>query len=72
MDSKTLSEVNAKVYRKYPEVNAVRPSVAKNAAGETVLTYKSRHETPDGHSIQSTVHVVVSQDGRIIKTSISH
>lgn len=77
MDTKTIENVCKQVYRRFPEVTGSRPRVQQQAAANAapkdsyLFIFKGSGTTADGHSIARVVRVVVSQEGKILKTSTS-
>jgi len=74
MDAKTLSSVCEQVYRKYPEVQGVRPKlqpISKGPSSQHILIFASHATSSSGHSIARLVRVVVNGEGKIVKMSTS-
>jgi hypothetical protein len=70
MDSKAQEKVCKNIYQRFPPLQDKRPKVSKQ--GENyLLIFSGAGETPDGKRIQQTVRVVATEDGKIIKTSMS-
>jgi len=71
MDKKSLDKVCKSIYRRFPPLKNKRPKVSGHGAGRYLLVFSGSGKTPDGKSIQQTIRVVATEDGRIIKTSMS-
>lgn len=71
MDRNTLNSVCEKVYRRFPIVANKKPKVTAQGNGRYLLIFSSSGKTPDGKTIQQSVRVVTTDDGRIIKSSMS-
>jgi len=71
MDKKSLGKVCKSIYRRFPPLKNKQPKVTGHGKGQYLLVFSSGGKTPDGKSIQQTVRVVATEDGRIIKTSMS-
>jgi len=71
MDDKALDQVCKKIYRRFPSLKNKRPKVSKQGDDRYLLVFSGSGETPDGKSIQQTIRVVASNDGNILKTSMS-
>jgi hypothetical protein len=71
MDKSVLDKVCTKVYRRFPSMNGKKPSVSKQAEGRYLLLFSGSNQTPDGMTIQQVLRVVTSEEGRILKTSMS-
>ena len=71
MDKKALDKVCSQVYRRFPPVKDKKPKVTKQSDDRYLLIFSGSGESPDGRKIQQTVRVVVSPEGRILKTSMS-
>jgi len=74
MDAKTLGQVCEQVYRKYPEVQGVRPKLqplSKGPVSQHVLIFSSHATSSSGQNIPRVVRVVVNGEGKIVKMSTS-
>lgn len=71
MDSGALNQVCQSVYRKFPELKGVKPSVKDQATGNVQLVFKGSAKTEDGHSLGRTVRVTATEAGKIVKLSTS-
>ena len=71
MDKTILDQVCNTVYKQYPIIKDRHPQVTKQGADRYLLVFSGSGKSPDGKSIQHTIRVVASEDGRIIKTSMS-
>jgi len=71
MDNAVLDKVCAKIYRRFPSMKGKKPSVSKQAEDRYLLLFSGSNQTPDGKTIQQTLRIVISEGGRILKTSMS-
>lgn len=71
MDRNTLTGVCKKVYRRFPMIANKKPRVTAHGQDRYLLIFSSSGKTPDGKTIQQTIRVVTTADGRIIKSSMS-
>ena len=71
MDKQAIDKVCRSIYRRFPPVKDKRPKVSGHGQGRYLLIFSGSGKSPDGKSIQQTVRVVATEDGRIIKTSMS-
>ncbi len=71
MEKQTLEKINHRVFRKFPEMRGIKPSVRRR--GEVIqLIYRSQARTPDGHILNRWVRVLVTPEGKILKMTTSH
>ena len=71
MEEKALSQVCQSVYRKFPELKGVKPSVKSQESGNSQLVFKGSVKTEDGKNLARIVRVTASESGKIIKLSTS-
>lgn len=71
MDKSILEQVCKDVYLQFPAVKGQRPTVSKQGADKYLLLFSSSGNTPDGLVIQQKIRVVATEQGQIIKTSMS-
>ncbi len=71
MDKKSLEKVCNSIYQRFPPLKNKRPKVSSQGSGRYLLVFSSTGKTPDGKNVQQTVRVVATEDGRIVKTSMS-
>lgn len=71
MEDKALHQVCQAVYRQFPEVKGVKPSVKAQAGDNYQLIFKGSAKTEDGKSLSRTVRVTASESGKILKMSTS-
>jgi len=69
IDSSTIEKINQRVYREYPEMRGVRPSITPSGKGYT-LVYKATAQTPAG-PIARVVRVVTDERGKVNRLSTS-
>lgn len=70
MEKKALDKVCREIYRKFPPLKDKKPKVSKQG-NNYLLVFSDSGHTPDGKTIQQAVRVVATEDGKIIKTSMS-
>jgi hypothetical protein len=71
MDKKSIDKVCRSIYRKFPPLKNKSPKVSSQGEGRYLLIFSGSGKTPDGKTIHQNVRVVATEDGRIIKTSMS-
>lgn len=71
MDKDALDKVCRQVYRRFPTVANQRPKVSAQGKDRYLLIFSGSGKAPDGKTIQQTVRVVATADGRIVKSSVS-
>jgi len=71
MEKKALDKVCKSIYSRFPPMKNARPKVSKQGENRFLLIFSGSGETPDGKTIKQTVRVVATDDGNIIKTSMS-
>ncbi len=71
MKESILDQLCNTVYRQYPIIKDRHPKVTKQGSDRYLLVFSGSDKSPDGKSIQHTIRVVASEDGQIIKTSMS-
>lgn len=71
MDKQAIDKVCRSIYRRFPPLKDKHPKVSNHGPGRYLLIFSGSGKTPDGKSIQQTVRVVATEDGRVIKTSMS-
>lgn len=71
MDKSILEQVCKAVYSQFPAVKDQRPKVSKQGPDKYLLLFSSSGNTPDGLVIQQKIRVVATEQGQIIKTSMS-
>lgn len=71
MERKQLEAVCKQIYKKFPEVEGVQPSLSERPENQTLLVFKGSGMTADGHAIQRVIRVVVDAAGKIVKTTTS-
>ncbi len=80
MDKNTLSSIMNLVYKNYPDFQGIQPSVQpqeNNSAIKTpsklfILIFKTKVNSSNDKSIQKYLRITVDEQGKILKTSISH
>lgn len=71
MEDKALHQVCQAVYRQFPDLKGVRPSVKAQSGDHFQLIFKGSAKTEDGKALSRTVRVTASDSGKIIKLSTS-
>lgn len=71
MEEKALNQVCQSVYRKFPELHGVRPSVKSQTTGNYLLIFSGSAKTEDGKTLKRTVRVTASESGKIVKLTTS-
>jgi len=71
MDKKSIDRVCKNIYRRFPALKNKRPKVSSHGENRYLLIFSGSGKTPDGKTITNTVRVVASEEGRIIKSSMS-
>lgn len=75
MDSKALSTVCSQIYRRFPEVDGVKPRVQVQSTTQDgaihLLIFKGKGTTADGKPIPRIVRATVDDHGKIIKVTTS-
>ena len=71
MEEKALNQVCQSVYRKFPELHGVRPSVKNQTTGNFLLIFSGSAKTEDGKTLKRTVRVTASESGKIVKLTTS-
>lgn len=71
MEERALNQVCQSVYRQFPELKGVKPSVKSQATGNFQLIFKGSARTEDGKTLPRAVRVTASESGKIIKLSTS-
>jgi hypothetical protein len=71
MEKKLIDSICRQVYQRFPEVKGSKPSVRTQTTSQSVLIFKGKGTTADGNTIQRTVRVVVSDQGKILKMTTS-
>lgn len=71
METRLIQSICKKVYERFPEMKGSQPGVQSNPEGNVLLIFKGKGTTLDGKTIQRTVRVVASKDGKIMKLTTS-
>jgi len=76
MESKTLSVVCSQIYRRFPEMNGIRPKVQTqdlpDQKGQNyLLVFRTTALTANGKSLPRIVRATVDEKGKIIKVTTS-
>ena len=70
MNPFSLASICRQVYKKFPEVNGVLPR-ERAQGSQTLLIFEGSAQTANGKTIKRVVRVVVSDEGKIVKTTTS-
>ncbi len=76
MDSKILSVVCTQIYRRFPEIDGIRPKVQTQALPDQkgqnyLLVFRGAGVTSDGKSLPRIVRATVDDKGKILKVTTS-
>lgn len=71
MDQAIISKVCKKIYNQFPTFKGQDPKVSKQGDDRYLLVFSGSGSTPDGKTIQQRIRVVATNEGQIIKTSMS-
>lgn len=71
MDNVTLQKVINTIYSEYPKTRGGSPRISRQANGRNLLVFSFFDTLPGSKSIQQNLRVVVDDQGRILKKSIS-
>lgn len=85
LDPKTLKKVSDQVYKRFPEVSGVKPSIRKQTGSQKskqtgnsgtnisnfLLTFRGKVDLGNGKKMDRWVRVVVDNRGKIIKMTTS-
>jgi len=71
VEKKYLDNISSQIYRQFPEVHGNKPKVQTYTNGQFLVIYQGKGIAANGTTKPSTVRVVVSSDGKIIKTTTS-
>lgn len=70
MESSAIDRVCQSVYRQFPELKGVRPSVRQSEAN-FLLIFSGKVKTADGKTLPRTVRVTANEKGNVLKLSTS-
>lgn len=71
MDKNAVDRVCKSIYRRFPPFKNTHPKISQQSEDRYLLIFSGSGETPNGKKIQQIVRVVATNDGKIIKTSMS-
>ena len=71
MDKIVLDKICKIIYKQYPAIKGQIPAVSKQGNDRYLLIFSGAGKTPDGMIIQQRIRVVATEDGQIVKTSMS-
>lgn len=71
MDKSILDKLCKQIYKQFPIVKDKSPIVSKQGDDRYLLVFSSSGTTPDGKTIQHRIRVVATEDGQILKSSMS-
>lgn len=72
MDAQILNKVCRQIYNRFPQVEGQKPKIKPQTEEIYLLIFESRATTADGKSLRQTVRAMVTKNGKILKTSLSH
>jgi hypothetical protein len=70
MESSAVDRVCQSVYRQFPELKGVRPSVRQSESA-FLLIFSGKVTTADGKTLPRTVRVTANEKGNVLKLSTS-
>jgi hypothetical protein len=70
MEKDTVAAICKQIYRQFPEVNGVKPSI-KPQGSNTLLVFSGSANMGGGKKIERTVRVVTDETGKIKKVTTS-
>ena len=70
MESSAIDRVCQSVYRQFPELKGVRPSVRQSEAN-FLLIFSGKVKTADEKTLPRTVRVTANEKGNVLKLSTS-
>jgi len=70
MESSAIDRVCQSVYRQFPELKGVRPSVRQSETN-FLLIFSGKVKTADGKTLPRTVRVTANEKGNVLKLSTS-
>jgi hypothetical protein len=71
MESSAISRVCQSVYRQFPEMRGVHPTVHSQPGGKFLLTFNGQVRTSDGKALPRTVRATADEKGSVLKLSTS-
>ena len=71
MDSASLQKIIKSINASYPKTKGCTPSISRQADGRTLLIFSYTDSLPGNQTIRQTLRVVVDDNGRVAKKSIS-
>jgi hypothetical protein len=70
METNVVDHVSQAVYRQFPELRGVRPSVRKSG-DQFLLIFSGKVKTADGKTLPRIVRVTANDQGSILKMTTS-
>lgn len=71
MEPQVLAAICNQISKQYPGIKGHNPGVTKQANGQYLIIFSMDVETPDGKVITHKIRVIASDEGKILKTSMS-
>jgi len=71
MDKKILADICTQIYQQFPILNNTSPQIRTQPHDSHLLIFSSSGMSVDRHTIPFIVRVLVDQDGKIVKTTVS-
>lgn len=71
MDNASLQKIIQSINASYPKTKGNTPSVSRQADGRTLLIFTYTDNLPGNQTIRQTLRVVVDDNGKVAKKSIS-
>ena len=70
MDQKTVEIIKQKIMKQFPNLKGTEPEIL-NHGNDFLFVFKTLKQTKDGKALHQQVRVVATDDGEIIKVSMS-
>ncbi len=71
MDSASLQKIIKSINASYPKTKGSTPSISRQSDGRTLLIFSYIDSLPGNQTIRQTLRVVVDDNGKVAKKSIS-
>ena len=69
MEKQLYTKICSQIYKKYPAVKDSKPEVKSQPNGDYLLVFGAKQKTANGHTLPTTLRVVVDEKGKIKKVS---
>lgn len=71
MEKTAIEKICKTIYKQYPVIEGKKPAVSKQGNNQYLLIFSAHGKTPDGMTIEHKIRVVATEEGQILKTSMS-